>query len=60
MRISVGADPDEVEPVARAILKGLERHHRNSRPLVTHSKHRENGLVKTNGSTNGGLLEAYR
>lgn len=50
MRISVGVDPDEVEPVARAIWKGLERHHRASKPLVTHAnKLRENGLIKTNG-----------
>jgi cystathionine gamma-synthase len=28
MRISVGTDPNEVEPTARAIAKGLDRHYR--------------------------------
>jgi hypothetical protein len=55
MRISVGVDPDEVEPVARAIVKGLERHYRASKPGLPQWKLRENGLIKTNG-----LLEAYR
>lgn len=50
MRISVGVDPEEVEPAARAIWKGLEKHCRSSRPLLVHpNKMRENGLVKTNG-----------
>lgn len=56
IRISVGVDPKEVEPTATAILKGLERHYRVSRPLVVaHSKLRDNGLIKTNGmnGTNG-------
>jgi cystathionine beta-lyase/cystathionine gamma-synthase len=55
MRISVGVDPDEVEPVARAIVKGLERHYRASQPELPQWKLRENGMIKTNG-----LLEAYR
>ncbi|KAF2035279.1 hypothetical protein EK21DRAFT_97018 [Setomelanomma holmii] len=55
MRISVGVDPDEVEPVARSIIKGLERHYRASKPGLPQWKLRENGLHKTNG-----LLEAYR
>ena len=55
MRISVGVDPDEVEPVARAIVKGLERHYRASQPGLPQWKLRENGMIKTNG-----LLEAYR
>jgi cystathionine beta-lyase/cystathionine gamma-synthase len=55
MRISVGVDPDEVEPVARAIVKGLERHYRASKPGLPQWKLRENGIIKTNG-----LLEAYR
>ena len=50
IRISVGVDPDEVEPVARAISKGLERHYRASRSGMTQWKQRENGIVKTNGS----------
>ncbi|KAJ4363401.1 hypothetical protein N0V83_009694 [Neocucurbitaria cava] len=49
MRISVGVDPNEVEPVARAISKGLERHYRASRPLTARSKFEENRVVKTNG-----------
>ncbi|KFH48652.1 hypothetical protein ACRE_003470 [Hapsidospora chrysogenum ATCC 11550] len=51
MRISVGVDPDEVEPVARAIIKGLERHHRASSSAMAQWKLRENGVVKTNGSS---------
>jgi cystathionine gamma-synthase len=58
MRISVGVDPDEVEPVARAIIKGLERHYRASRSLMAQWKLRENGIVKTNG--NGGYLDTLR
>ena len=50
MRISVGVDPDEVEPVARAIVKGLERHHRASTSAMSQWKLRENGVIKTNGS----------
>ncbi|KAH7064118.1 pyridoxal phosphate-dependent transferase [Paraphoma chrysanthemicola] len=55
MRISVGVDPAEIEPVARAIIKGLERHYRSSKPGLPQWKLRENGIIKTNG-----LLEAYR
>ncbi|KAH7072498.1 pyridoxal phosphate-dependent transferase [Paraphoma chrysanthemicola] len=55
IRISVGVDPDEVEPVAAAIVKGLERHYRSLKPGLPQWKLRENGIIKTNG-----LLEAYR
>ncbi|KAL6704176.1 hypothetical protein ACN47E_008736 [Coniothyrium glycines] len=51
MRISVGIDPEEIEPAARSIWKGLETHARNSKPLVSPpSKLRENRLIKTNGT----------
>ncbi|KAL6849666.1 hypothetical protein ACO1O0_009209 [Amphichorda felina] len=72
MRISVGVDPNEVEPVARAILKGLERHYHATKSVMAQWKLRENGVVGpaayTNGVTkangmvkaNNGLLEAYR
>jgi cystathionine gamma-synthase len=50
MRISVGVDPNEVEPVARAICKGLERHYRASRSVMAQWKLRENGVVKTNSA----------
>lgn len=74
MRISVGVDPDEVEPVARAILKGLERHYNACNSVMAQWKLRENGVIKapnglpkTNGlngyrsnNPNNGLLEAYR
>ncbi|KAH9904500.1 pyridoxal phosphate-dependent transferase [Xylariomycetidae sp. FL2044] len=50
MRISVGVDPDEVEPVARAIIKGLERHCRASTSAMAEWKLRETGIIKTNGS----------
>lgn len=55
MRISVGVDPDEVEPVVRAICKGLDRHFRASASPMAQWRLRENGLasndvpVKTNG-----------
>ena len=52
MRISVGVDPDEVEPVARAIVKGLERHYRTSKSVMGQWKARENGVV--NGNTHFG------
>lgn len=50
MRISVGVDPDEVEPVARAICKGLERHYRASKSVMSKWKPKENGVVKANGT----------
>ena len=50
MRISVGVDPSEVEPVARAIYKGLERHYRSSKSAMFQWKLRENG-IKVNGHT---------
>lgn len=50
MRISVGIEPNEVEPVARAICKGLERHYHASRSVMAQWKLRENGIVKTNGA----------
>jgi cystathionine gamma-synthase len=55
MRISVGVDPDEVEPVARAIQKGLERHYRSARSAMAQWKPKEmhangNGLVKAKGN----------
>jgi cystathionine gamma-synthase len=57
MRISVGVDPDEVEPTARAICKGLERHYHASKSVMAQWKLRENGVVngtaKTNGNGNG-------
>lgn len=49
MRISVGVDPDEVEPVARAICKGLDRHYRASRSAMAQLRLVENGVVKENG-----------
>jgi cystathionine gamma-synthase len=55
MRISVGVDPDEVEPVVRAICKGLDRHFRALGSPMAQWRLRENGLtnndipVKTNG-----------
>jgi hypothetical protein len=55
MRISVGVDPDEVEPVVRAICKGLDRHFRASTSPMAQWRLRENGPtnndipVKTNG-----------
>ncbi|CAO2651402.1 Nn.00g039720.m01.CDS01 [Neocucurbitaria sp. VM-36] len=49
MRISVGIDPNEVEPVARAIYKGLERHYRAFISVTARSKLDENRVVKTNG-----------
>jgi cystathionine gamma-synthase len=56
MRISVGTDPDEVEQTVRAIYKGLERHYRASRSLMSQWRLRENGVVKTNG----GYLDTMR
>ncbi|PNP78704.1 hypothetical protein FNYG_08050 [Fusarium nygamai] len=55
MRISVGIDPDEVEPVARAICKGLDRHCRASGSPMEQWRLRENWLVKEDGpvKTNG-------
>ncbi|KAM0542105.1 hypothetical protein ACHAPJ_012968 [Fusarium lateritium] len=56
MRISVGVDPDEVEPVARAICKGLDRHFRSTGSAMAQWRFKENGttngngLLKTNGS----------
>jgi cystathionine gamma-synthase len=49
MRISVGVDASEVEPIARAINKGLERHYHASRSVMMQWKLRENGVVKGNG-----------
>ncbi|KAG9256673.1 pyridoxal phosphate-dependent transferase [Emericellopsis atlantica] len=46
MRISVGVDPDEVEPVGRAIIKGLERHYHATRSVMAQWKLRENGIIK--------------
>jgi cystathionine gamma-synthase len=60
MRISVGVDPDEVEPTVRAICKGLERHYHASKSVMAQWKLRENGIVngvaKTNGNGNGTYL----
>jgi cystathionine gamma-synthase len=56
MRISVGTDPNEVEPTARAIYKGLERHYRASRSVMAQWRLKENGVVKTNG----GYLDTMR
>lgn len=54
MRISVGVDPDEVEPVASAIAKGLERHYRANRSVLTQWKSRENGVaIRENGAIKG-------
>lgn len=50
IRISVGVDPDEVESVARAIMKGLERHHRASLSAVSQWKLQQSGITKANGS----------
>lgn len=50
MRISVGIDPNEVEPVARAISKGLERHYRTSKSVMAQWRLRENGIIKANGN----------
>ena len=55
MRISVGVDPAEVEPVARAIQKGLERHYRNSRSAMAQWNLRKNGPFHANGN---GLVKA--
>jgi cystathionine gamma-synthase len=55
MRVSVGVDPDEVEPVARAIYKGLERHYRNSRSAMSQWKLRENGVMNASGN---GMVKA--
>jgi cystathionine gamma-synthase len=49
MRISVGVDASEVEPIARAISKGLERHYHASKSVMMQWKLRENGIVKGNG-----------
>ncbi|KAJ3544837.1 hypothetical protein NM208_g2833 [Fusarium decemcellulare] len=49
MRISVGVDPNEVEPVARAIVKGLDRHYRASKSAMAQWRLRENGSVNGNG-----------
>jgi hypothetical protein len=53
MRISVGVDPDEVEPVAKAICKGLDRHYRASRSAMAQWRLKENGSVKENRVENG-------
>jgi hypothetical protein len=55
MRRSVGVDPAEVESVARAIQKGLERYYRNSRLAMAQWKLRENGPIHANGN---GLVKA--
>jgi len=59
MRISVGVDPSEVEPVARAICKGLDRHYRASRSAMAQWRLKENGVVKENGlvKENGAVQE---
>jgi cystathionine gamma-synthase len=59
MRISVGVDPDEVEPVARAICKGLERHYHASKSVMAQWKLRENGIVNGNAKTNGNGNGSY-
>lgn len=48
IRISVGVDPDEVEPVARAICNGLDRHYRVSRSAMAQWRLKENGVEKSN------------
>ena len=53
MRISVGVDPDEVEPVARALVKGIERHQRASHSGMSQWKLRENGVIKDGEVKNG-------
>ncbi|KAH7117308.1 pyridoxal phosphate-dependent transferase [Dactylonectria macrodidyma] len=53
MRISVGVDPSEVEPLARAICKGLDRHYRASKSVMAQWRLRENGVAKGNGIVNG-------
>lgn len=55
MRISVGVDPEEVEPVARSIIKGLERHYRACKSPMNLWKLRDNEVTMTNGQTNGAL-----
>ncbi|KAH7025076.1 pyridoxal phosphate-dependent transferase [Microdochium trichocladiopsis] len=56
MRISVGIDPAEVEPTARAIEKALDRHYRASRSAMAQWRLRENGgvaVVQNNGAGAG-------
>lgn len=48
MRISVGVDPNEVEPVARAISKGLDRHCRASKSMMAQWRLKENGVSNPN------------
>ncbi|KAI9900914.1 hypothetical protein N3K66_005176 [Trichothecium roseum] len=57
IRISVGVDPDEVEPVARAIIKALERHHRSSTSGLAHWKLKENGVIGNGAAVGGGRVE---
>lgn len=68
IRISVGVDPNEVEPVATAICKGLERHYRTSRSVMAQWKLKENGVLRENGvhrenevvKTNSAYFDASR
>lgn len=57
IRISVGIDPNEVEPVARAIFKALDRHYRSYGSPMAQWRLKENGVLNSNGngvaSTNG-------
>ncbi|PWY88535.1 hypothetical protein BO70DRAFT_286230 [Aspergillus heteromorphus CBS 117.55] len=51
LRVSVGVDPKDVEPVARAILKGVERHCRLYHPPMVHLKSKANGNgIPANGN----------
>jgi cystathionine beta-lyase/cystathionine gamma-synthase len=50
IRISVGIDANEVEPVARAIIKALDRHYRASRSVMAQWRLKENGTVNSNGN----------
>lgn len=53
IRISVGIDPDEVEPAARAIIKALDRHYRAYNSPMAQWRLKENGELNSNGNSNG-------
>lgn len=59
IRISVGVDPSEVEPVARAICKGLDRHYRASRSVMAQWRLKENGVINGNGNGNVNSKSAH-
>ncbi|VUC30933.1 unnamed protein product [Clonostachys rosea] len=50
IRISVGLDPNDVEPVARAIVKALDRHYRASKSPMAQWRLKENGTLNSNGN----------